>query len=461
MATRTMKIKNGIVAMLAVAVACVAAGMDLPETDFWQGKIDAVASMGGGKVTVPAGRHVVGQLDLRSNVELHLEKDAVLEGMVGLEHYRIVPLPFSEGLVWSAIVMAVSQTNVAITGHGQIYGNGTAWPQPEVYGNHEGRRARGILFADCVGVRLEDFTLRDTACWGCVFKCCDGVTARRVTIDNHGNLNNDGFDIEARNVVIEDCDVDSGDDAFCLKSNNPDFSVENVIVRNCIGRSHCNAFKLGTASHGTMRNVRFENCRSAAPRRDFVDTRPSSPNFGKCCYTRGVRCGYPHGTGQAAIAIENVDGGVVEDVVFENIEAFGCRVPLFIRGGTRAGRPCGTPPGDKYVFRNIKVRHVRGEALFGLASSITGVDGCRVKDVLLEDIDVVCAGAGAEESAAALSEPVPYIPGAYPDAVMFKHLLPAYGLYVDRVDGLSIDSVSFRLRRESNDCRRAVFLTGN
>ena len=451
---------KGIGCCLAAALAFGGIAAETPETAQWQAKIDAAAAAGGGRVVVPAGRHLVGQLDLKSNVELHLEKGAVLEGMVGLEHYRVVPLPYSEGLVWSAVVMAIAQTNVAITGKGEIFGNGAAWPEPTVWGNHEGKRARGLLFADCARVRLEDFTLRDTACWGCVFKCCDGVVARRVTIDNHANFNNDGFDIEAKNVLIEDCDVDSGDDAYCLKSNTPDFVVENVLVRNCVGRSHCNAFKLGTASHGTMRRVRFENCRSAAPRRDFRDTRPSSPKYGQYWYTRGVRANYPWGTGQAAIAIENVDGGIVEDIFYENIEAFGCRVSIFVRGGTRNGRSCGTPPNDKYVFRNLSIRGVRGEALFGLASSITGVDGCRVKGIALKDIDIVCHGASAAESVNAMKTPVPEIPGAYPDAIMFDHLLPAYGLYVDRTDALTMDNVSFRLRKGADDRRQAVVMTG-
>lgn len=68
------------------------------------------------------------------------------------------------------------------------------------------------MFADSAKIRLEDFTLRDAACWGIVCKCCDGVVARRVKIDSVVNVNNDGFDIEARNVLIEGCDVQSGDD---------------------------------------------------------------------------------------------------------------------------------------------------------------------------------------------------------------------------------------------------------
>ena len=221
-------------------------------------------------VVVPAGRHLVGQIDLRSNVELHLEKGAVLEGKVGLENYRVTTLPYSEG-TWSAVVSAIGVTNVAITGEGEIFGNGTAWPQPEDYGgNQEGLRPRGVFFADCRDVRLSDFTLRDSACWGVVFKCCENVDVRRLRIDNHANANNDGIDLEARNAVIADCDIDAGDDGVCIKSNNPDFVVENVLVTNVTARSHCNALKLGTASHSS----RTTFCRKVPTRSDFLGMVP-------------------------------------------------------------------------------------------------------------------------------------------------------------------------------------------
>lgn len=203
--------------MLMIAAACLCASAlvaETLETDRWQTAIDDAAKAGGGRVTVPAGRHRVGGLEMRSNVELHLEKGAVLEGVVGLENYRLVELPYSEG-VWSAVVMGLNVTNVAITGEGEIFGNGRSWPQPEDFrGNQEGRRARGVFFSESKGIRLSDFFLHDVGCWGVVLKCCDGVVAHRVRISNHVNANNDGFDIEAANAVFEECDVSTSDDAF-------------------------------------------------------------------------------------------------------------------------------------------------------------------------------------------------------------------------------------------------------
>lgn len=440
-----------------VALLALLAGADEVETVKWQAAIDSVAARGG-VVSIPAGRHLVGQLDLRSNVELHLEKGAVLEGAVGLEHYRVSTLPYSEG-TWSAIVSAIGVTNVAITGEGEIFGNGTAWPQPEDYGgNQEGRRPRGVFFANCKDVRLSDFTLRDSACWGVVFKCCENVDVRRLKIDNHANANNDGIDIEAKNVVIADCDIDAGDDGVCLKSNTPDFIVENVLVTNVTARSHCNALKLGTASHGTMRNVLFVDCRTEAPRRDFIDHRfgrnrrwyEESPERIK--KAPGARLGEASGT--SAICVENVDGGIVENVTYRNVIANGFRSPIFVRAGTRSGRSCGTPPSDKYVFRNVRIENVTGTALSGLASSISGVPGCRLVGMTLRNVRIKCRGLG--ETEAERTRPVPEAADKYPDAHMFGCMLPAYGLYVRHVDGFRMESVVFELEEGAFDKRDPI-----
>ena len=437
---------------------------DRYETAKWQREIDEVAAHGGGRVVIPSGVHPIGGLELRSGVDLHLEKGAVLEGAVGLEHYRKVVLPNSEG-DWTAVVMGVGVTNVAITGEGTITGRGQEWPQPRDYGgNEEEFRARGIFFANSKCIRLEGFALRDAACWGIVLKCCDGVQASRVTIDNHANANNDGFDIEAKNVLIENCDVDTGDDAYCLKSNDAGFTVENVTVRDCTARSHCNALKLGTASHGVMQHVRFERCRIFAPRRDLVDLRPHSRNYGKIWYYRGAGwtspsgydADYPNGIGGCAIAVEDVDGGRVRDVSFRDIEISGCRVPIFVRAGTRMNRGNGILPNTLYDFGDLSFENIRGSAESVIASSITGVEGCPVKNVRLKDVSIVCRGAGAEMSAAALNTPVPDVSGEYPECTMFRHILPAYGLWVDRVDGIVLDNVGFTLRPGDEDVRPAV-----
>ena len=425
------------------------------ETDIWQAEIDRVSSEGGGIVIVPKGVHPVGQLNLRSNVELRLEEGSVLEGVCGLEHYGQLVLPCSEG-TWSAVVLAHMVTNVAITGKGTINGRGDRWSTsiacPEGVCK-EGLRPRGVFFGDCRNVRLEDFELRDAACWGVVFKRCEDVVVRRVRIDSHANHNNDGLDVEARNVLIADCDIDSGDDAICIKSNDPDFVVENILVTNCTVRSHCNGLKLGTASHGTMRHIRFCDCRTANPRRNFKLR--GGKDDGKMAYASRATDAFPLGIGTGAINIENVDGGVVEDIVFDGIEAMGFAVPIFVRGGRRMSRTCGIPRGRHSRLANLKIRNVRGESCRPHPCTITGVSSCLVKDIRMENVRIVCRGTNP----APVAEPGPEYDGVYPDAFMFFALrLPAYGLYANFVEGLQLDNVVFSLRVGDTDDRPPIYL---
>ena len=438
--------------LIGVMLATLACGAET-ETEKWQAAIDAAAKSGG-RVVVPAGRHVTGQLYLKSNVELHLEEGAVLEGASGLHNYIVHKLPYSEG-TWSAVVMGLGVTNVAITGKGEIFGNGKTFEPVRVSGIcPEGFRPRGIFFSECRGIRLEDFLLRDAACWGIVFKCCDGVTARRVRVDSHANHNNDGFDVEARNVLIEDCDVDAGDDAYCIKSNDPRFVVENVTIRNCMARSHCNGYKLGTASHGTMRNIRIEHCRTAVARRLYRDLAPMPKDLTKWYPVKGAPR-YLCGPGIGAVCVECVDGGIVENITVNDVEVSGFQVPVFVRGGTRKGRTNGTPPSDFYILRDIFISNIRGRAEMAFASSVTGVAGCRPSNVVLKDFDIECVGEG--ENSQSFTEPGAEAAGLYPEANMFRsYHLPSYGLYVSQADGVVAENLRFTVRKGTVDVRDAA-----
>ena len=408
-------------------------------------------------MVVAKGRHVTGQLYLKSNVELHLEEGAVLEGAVGLHNYVVHALPFSEG-TWSAVVMALGVTNVAITGKGEIFGNGKSFEPVKAVGVcSEGFRPRGVFFSECRGIRLEDFRLRDAACWGIDLKRCDGMTARRVKIDSVANHNNDGFDIEAKNVLIEDCDVQAGDDAYCIKSNDPGFTVENVTIRRCMARSHCNGYKLGTASHGTMRNIRIGQCRTEAPWRVYRDLAPMPTDLTRWYPVAGAPT-YLCGPGIGAICVECVDGGTVEDVVVDDVEVSGFQVPVFVRGGLRRNRTNGIPPSDRRILRNIRISNVRGRAEMAIASSVTGVEGCRPASVILRDFDIECVGAGVSDRPT--HEPGEETAGRYPEANMFRdYRLPCYGLYVDQADDVKTENLNFTIRRGTNDSRAPVYFS--
>ena len=449
---------------LAFCMVCVGfplLGGDVDETEKWQAAIDSAAAEGGGRIMVPPGVHRVGGLILRSNVELHLEAGAELNAVTGLENYKQVELPHSEG-VWSAIVMGIGVTNVAITGKGVINGRGGTWPEPTKEdfrrGHQEGLRPRGIFLADAKDVRLSDFTLKDAACWGVVLKACEDVVARRVRIDSHANWNNDGFDIEARNVLIEDCEADTGDDAFVIKSNDPKFVCENIVFRRCTARGQANAFKIGTATHGIVRNVRYEDIRCDVGRRICTKLEDGTPmRLLSFHYTCHVTERYPTGCMLCGLAFECVDGGAVEGVVVDGMELVdGVREPIFVRSDMRqvGMHSVRTKPNTLNRLRNIRISNVRGNAMGPYASAIVGVDGFRIEDVLLKDIDITVTGAGEETSRKALETPVPYKFDCYPTPDIFwPHIFPAYGLYVDRADNVRLENVRFHLADDTTDVR--------
>lgn len=418
-----------------------------------QSAINACEAFGGGLVTIPTGRFLTGGITLRSNVELHLEPGAVLEGVAGSENYPDVRLDWSEmtyrrgfrgrvdsegceSIPWRALVSASGATNVAVTGKGEIYGNGWNFPFMS-YGD----RPLGLLFNRCRGVRVEGVSIRDPARWSCYFKECDKVVARRVRIDSHSNCNNDGFDVESRNVLIEDCDIDAGDDAIVLKSDNPGFCVENVEVRNCRLASNCNHFKIGTASHGVFRHIRVTGCKTRLCSRPTLwRGETSKENLARI---REKWPGCPSDlTAMSGIAIQNVDGGLLEDVEIKDMEIEGSRVPIAIRMGARRNRSCGIPFGKAGLMRGIRIKDVKATALTPISCSITGVPGFRPSDILLENVSIVLPGGG---SATAEQIPVPECEEDYPEANMFgfRHL-PARGFYIRHSDGVVFRNVGFR-----------------
>lgn len=129
------------------------------------------------------------------------------------------------------------------------------------------------------------------------------------------------------------------------------------------------------------------------------------------------------------------------------------------RGGRRLKRKCGIPPSDKCVLRNILFENIVGSSRSSIANSITGVEGCRVKDVTLRNVHLRCRGAGAELSRTARTQTVRERAGAYPECNMFDfQILPAYSLYARHVDGLVLENVTDELQDGTEDLRDRIVL---
>ena len=405
-----------------------------------QKAIDAAHQKGGGRVIIPPGNYLSGSIVMKSNVELHLMKGAVLLGSTNPDDYSKINR-------WKGFVMADSQDHISITGKGEINGQGRAvalnidslfyigkldsadytFPEmrPKWY-----LRPQLIEFVNCKSIEIKNVTLRNAACWVQTYDQCEKVMIDSIKVISDAYWNNDGIDIQdCKNVRITNCYVNSSDDGICLKSQSPDHFCDSIYIANCIVRSSASAVKFGTVSHGGFKNVTIEHIRV-------------------------------YDTFRSAIAIECVDGGFLQNVSIEHIEATNTGNALFIRLGDRNSvKPAGTL--KNVVIKNMKVEvafdkpdlkyEIRGPELpffhNPFPSSITGIPGHPVENVSLENIRIICPGLGNNGMAnmpISRLDQVPEKEAAYPEFSMFGEL-PAWGLYVRHMDGLTIKDVVFSL----------------
>lgn len=298
---------------------------------------------GGGKVVIPTGTFYTGPITLKSNVNLHIEEGATLKFLTDQSLYFPAVITRWEGIdCYNAhpLIYAYGETNIAITGKGILDGQGsndTWWymcgaPQ---YGWKEGMkgqrnggrekllmygetstpiyqrimtpddalRPQFINFYSCQQVLIEGITLLNSPFWVIHPLFCESLIVRGVTIFNRGP-NGDGCDPEScKNVLIEDCVFDTGDDCIAIKSGrNQDgrkwnIPSENIIVRNCFMKNGHGGVVIGSEISGGYKNLFVENCQMASPDLDRV-----------------IR-----------IKTSTCRGGVIENVFVRNVNVGQCR----------------------------------------------------------------------------------------------------------------------------------------
>ncbi len=395
--------------------------------------INACNKAGGGVVYCSPGNYLCGTVELKSNVTLYLEAGAVILGSTNVAQYTPKPGPDpSSDAGQGHLVYARDVENVSIVGPGRIDGQGKSFWTPTnrkpVSESQQWSDARHldwkpgprispmVELVNCTNLRLESIELVGASGWTLRPINCTRVYIQGIAIRNPAiGPNTDGIDLTGcQNVVISDCLIHTGDDAICLKSENPygdtPMLSRNIAVTNCIITSSTTGFKIGTATQGGFENITFSNS-------TVVSTDPDIAS-------RMV----------GGIAIEMVDGGWIDGIVITGIQIQDARSPLLIRRGNRANRF----PTDKARLRGILIEGVHATGAI-LTSSITGIPGMEVEDVRLSDIHIDTVMPGKKEW---LRSSVPEVPAAYPQSRMFGWL-PASGLYCRHVRGLSLRNVTF------------------
>jgi polygalacturonase len=397
------------------------------------GAISAAGGAGGGTVEFPAGTYLSGSIHLMSRVALHLGPGSTILASSDRRAYDPPEanawgdtLHYQDGghSHWhDSLIWGEDLTDVAITGEGRIYGKGLSrgWSK-EVAPQDVGNKA--IALKNCRNVILRDFTIAHGGWFGILATGVDNLAIDGLKIDT----NRDGMDIDCcHNVRVSNCSVNSPkDDGICLKSSfglGQFRSTENVTISDCLvsgydegsmldgSRTHTAAdnpeptgrIKFGTESNGGFEAVTVTNC------------------VFECC--RGL-------------ALEAVDGALLEDVTVSNIamrRIFGA--PVFLRVGERMRGPAGTPVG---VIRRVLISNVAAEGVAGgQGILIAGVRGHPVEDVTLDDIRIEFEGGGTAAQAA--REP-PELERDYPEPGNFG-VTPSWGLFARHARNLAVHHV--------------------
>lgn len=284
--------------------------------------IETCSKKGGGVVVVPNGFWLTGPVVLKSNVNLHLKANAILQFTKDFYQYALVKSNW-EGLDQmrnQSPLSADNQQNIAITGTGIIDGGGDAWRMikkdkltetqwkklvasggivgedgktwypseknlkgskmknpgeitpgktPEFYESiKDFLRPNLLVFTGCKKVLLEGVTFQNSPAWNLHPLLCEDLTVRNVYVKNPWYAQNgDGIDLEScKNVLIEKSTFDVGDDGICIKSGRDEAGrkrgvpTENVIVRNCVVYHAHGGFVIGSEMSGGARNIYVSDC---------------------------------------------------------------------------------------------------------------------------------------------------------------------------------------------------------
>jgi polygalacturonase len=413
--------------------------------------IGTAAAGGGGTVRFSAGNYLAHSIHLRSNITLYLGPGATLiaaetQGQTGLVYDPPEPnawdkfQDFGHSHWHNSLIWGEGIHNVSILGPGLIWGRGLSRGSGDT-ALAPGVGNKSISLKNCHNVILRDLSILHGGHFAVLATGVDNFTIDNLTIDT----NRDGIDIDCcRNVRVSNCSVNSPwDDGICLKSSyglgfarpTDHVAITNCYVTGCyeegtlldgtykrIGPDY-NApqngrIKFGTESNGGFRNITISNC-----------------------VIEGC-----HG-----LALETVDGGLLEDVSITNLTMRDITdVPFFLRLGRRMRGPEGVPIGQlrRVNISNVVVSNCSSRQ----AAIITGIPSHYISDVKLSNIYVLHQGGGTKEDSAI--QP-PELENAYPEPSRFGPM-PAHGFFIRHVKGIEMHDVEIKCAKQ--DLRPAFLL---
>jgi polygalacturonase len=401
--------------------------------------IEAASSAGGGVVRFNAGSYLSYSIHLKSNVTLYIGPGASIVAAdaptSGSGAGYDPPEPnqwhkyqdFGHSHWHNSLIWGESLANVCILGPGLLWGKGLSRGAGDT-ALAPGVGNKAISLKNCRNVTLRDFSILHGGHFGILATGVDNLTIDNLLIDT----NRDAIDVDCcRNVRISNCSVNSPwDDGICLKSSyGLGFarSTDHVTIANCyvtggyeegtlldatykrIGPDQApknGRIKFGTESNGGFRNITVTNC--------VIDD------------CRGI-------------ALESVDGALLEDISISNITMRDITdVPFFLRLGSRMRGPEGTPIGQlrRVLISNVVVSNADSRQ----AAIITGIPGHYIEDVKFSNVYIQHRGGGTKQDATI--EP-PEMENIYPDPNRFG-AMPAHGFFIRHVKDIDMRDVEIK-----------------
>jgi polygalacturonase len=412
--------------------------------------IDAATLVGGGTVVFSAGTYACFSIHLASNIELRLERGATILAAEGAQYDAAEPntpwepyQDYGHNHWHNSLLWGEGLHDISITGPGLIYGKGLSkgyGPGPKAEDPGVGNKA--IALKNCRNVLLRDFAILQGGHFGILATGVDNLTIDNLVIDT----NRDGMDIDCcRNVRVSNCTVNSPwDDGICLKSSyglGYARATENVTITNCYLSGY---WVLGSVIDGTWKKFGPGDHVYGTGRIKF-----GTESNGGFINIAIANCVFE---GCQGLALESVDGAVLEDVSITSITMRNIITsPIFLRLGARLRGPKETTKVGtlrRVQISNIVCWNTEGK----YCSVLSGIPGAAIEDVSIHDVLIVSkGGAAAEQAAIQLAEDE----AKYPEPSMFG-ATPAYGFFVRHVKGLSMSNI--QLRTENPDARPAIIL---
>lgn len=399
--------------------------------------IDAASQQGGGTVFLPAGTYLSYSILLKSDIGIYLDQGSVLlaaDSAAGGRYDEAEPNEWGDKYQYqdyghshwrNSLIWGENLQNISISGPGIINGKGLAR-------NASARRPWGnkaISLKLCRNVILKDFTILYGGHFGVLATGVDNFTLDNLKMDT----NRDGMDIDGcSNVRISNCTINSPyDDAICLKSS---FALgyarptQNVTITNC----QVSGYDLGTLYNGTyQRNEWNKVPDKEGPTGRIKFGTESNGGFKNITISN---CVFDYCRG---LALETVDGALLEDVTISNITMRDIvNSPFFLRLGARMRGPDSVPIGQlrRVLISNVMVYNA--DAHF--ATLVSGLPGHIIEDVRFNNIRIYYRP--IDSSSAKIQADVPEFEKAYPEPGRFG-VLPAYGFFIRHVKDIELNNV--------------------